>query len=77
MTTLIRVMPMIGQINREERLDSLRACHAIHERQITKRCDRPEFLNTQIGEAIRELLLADRVTALSGKVQFIVTIEVL
>lgn len=31
----IKVMPMLGEL-KYERFDSLRGCHAIHERQIVK-----------------------------------------
>lgn len=76
MTVNVVVMPMIGEINREERLDSLRACHAIHERTVRKYDVTPQNMERYIGEAIRELLLSDRVAALSGRVHFIVSLEV-
>lgn len=70
----LKVMPLLGKINREERLDSLRACHAIHEREVVRHFDGGNFA-PQLNEAVRELLLADRVVALNGSVQFIVQIE--
>lgn len=72
----IIVMPLLGEI-REERLDSLRACHAIYERRVIKRLDSPTQMDRSIGEAIRELMLSDRVKALEGNLQYIVRVEVL
>jgi hypothetical protein len=72
--TFITVMPMLGDI-REERLMSLAGCHAILERRVTRRLESPSQMDRIIGEAIRELMLADRVKALDGNLQYIVRVE--
>jgi hypothetical protein len=70
----ITVMPMIGQVNRETRLGSLTACHAIIERSIRKEVN-AITLGPTLEKSIKELILADRPSALTGKVTFIVEIE--
>lgn len=71
------VMPIIGSVN-DSRLDSLRGCHALHERKAVRpftdgsRAD----MDKAIGDAVRELVMADRVRALDGKLNFLVTVEV-
>jgi hypothetical protein len=67
------VTPMIGEV-RQERLDSLRTCHAIYERQVIKRIDGKD-LGKAVDMAIKELLLADRARALEGRMSFIVEIS--
>jgi hypothetical protein len=69
----ITVMPMSGKVQRHERLHSLSGCHAITERQVVKH-DQPK-LGPPIEAAIKELLLADRLAAIGGKVTFIIEVE--
>jgi hypothetical protein len=71
----IKVMPLIGAIQ-QERLESLRGCHAIQERTVVKHFE-VGGLEKAMGDALKELLIADRVTALENqKLQFIIIVEV-
>lgn len=69
----IKVMPMIGTV-RNERLESLRGCHALTERSVFKEVN-AITLGPTLEKAIKELLLADRVGSLGGSAQFIVQID--
>lgn len=68
---------MLGTPN-TERLRSLEGCHAIHQRKAVKYIDKPEAFDRTVGAAIKELMLADRDTAvMGGKLNYIVQVEVL
>lgn len=77
MLARVIVMSVIGQVT-DSRLDSLRGCHALHERKAVRtfthgsRAD----MDKAIGDAVRELVMANRVRALDGKLTFLVTVEV-
>lgn len=70
----VTVMPILGQV-KDERLTSLTGCHALYERRVVKRDVPMGQLDSAVGNAIRELCLADRVGALSGKLSFVVSVE--
>jgi hypothetical protein len=70
----IVVMPMLGK-PQEERTRSLVACHAIFERQVAKQVSSPKEFDAAIGSAVKELLLADRASAIGGNAYFIVRLE--
>lgn len=69
----VRVMPVIGAMT-NSRLESLRGCHALTERSVVREFTQTSF-NTVVGQALKELLLADRHAALEGKLTFIVQVE--
>lgn len=69
----IRLTPMIGQ-PRNERLESLRGCHMIHERGVVKSFEAGK-MGRALEDAVKELALADRLAAMDGKLRFVLEIE--
>ena len=72
----ITVMPMLGEVKRHERLDSLRGCHALTERSVVKMASSGAEMRAALGAALQELMMADRPAALSGKLTFILQVEI-
>ena len=71
----IVAMPVIGQ-PQENRLESLRSCHAIFERKVINVAETVDF-EKNLAAAMKELLLADASSRLrSGKQHFLVTLEI-
>lgn len=69
----IRVMPVIGEMT-ANRLESLRGWHALYERSIVREFT-PLTFNKVVGDAVKELSLTERHSALRGKLTFIVQVE--
>jgi hypothetical protein len=69
----VTVMPLSGEIRRDDRLGSLRGCHAITERSAVRRFETGHMAEA-LESAMKELMLADRFLATSGKLQFVVEV---
>jgi hypothetical protein len=74
-TMTIKLIPMLGE-PKQDRLDSLRGCHALFERTVVKRGVKGTEIGKEVHAALASLLLADRPAALAGKVRFIIEMQV-
>jgi hypothetical protein len=52
------VTPVIGCVS-YSRLDSLRGCHALHEKAVVKGLNGPDSIGPAVAEAMKEILLAE------------------
>ena len=72
---VVRIMPMIGEVARGERLNTLSRCHAVTANEMLFRLD-GESVGEVLDEAIRQIMQEERITALGSKMSFIVQVEV-
>jgi hypothetical protein len=72
----LTLIPMTGRVQ-DDRLYSLRGCHALLERKAVKQFDNKKEFEAALLAAMRELLLADRLEALDGRISYVLTLELL